>query len=710
MYPVSEDYLDTIESGSVKTNWHGSIKATNGVIYSFTEDDIVQGSGKITRQVCAGEDIEIGSTCAARLDISLYLSAERYELYDAQITLYFSLKTGNSTWEEVPIGIFYVTDPPERAMGIITLHAYDAMQKFDQNFGANLIGNPYYMLNYACNACGVDLGVSQSEIANMPNGTVETYTYEEIKINTYRELVGFIASYLGGYAYIGFNGQLYIKQYDMEVVRDISQDWRYEYKPRDYETYYTGLTAYFAPAQEMEYFTTGEPGGLTYELGTNPLIQFNLDETRKAVLNNILTTLAAIKYTPFTAKVPCDPSLMPGDVLNFTGNHAVDGKLSAITKQTITIKGSMTLECAGSDPGLSLNNVQKEIQAAASTNNKDGMYYYDYVNVENIHIDDGESAVVMLFNYVTTKATHVDFHGEIKCEVDTTEIISDDEEYCYENDGELQVTYSLGGSEVTDYYPVDTFTDGVHLLHLLYFFWASANIRGAFTVSIKCVGCSVDIEMGYSRGYIAGCGLAGDTAWDGSIYVYDDYVRRDFSSVHKNFTEDVESSFINPTSATALETVMRRNFFSTILKGFTNTLSQIAKLHRFTVENADEMTYDNAVVSEDEDVWVVNNTSDLGLVTTPDCAVSQIVTITSRHLIEDVTYIVSFDGGTTWWMYANGWVTPDYTLEQYGMVEGTMRSITQAQWAEKLNGTIMVRAVLIGNAELADIQIYTEVM
>lgn len=709
MYPVSEDYLDKIESGSVKSYWRGEIRATNGVVYSFSEDDIVQGSGKITKELCSGDDLDIGTTCAAGLDLSLYLNADRYELYGGQITLYYSLQT-DSGWEEIPIGVFYITEPPERAMGILTIHAYDAMVKFNADFGTTLIGNPYYLLNYACNACGVDLGSSQGDIANMPNGTVDTYTYEEAEINTYKDLIGYVASYLCGYAYIGVDGRLYIAQYGMEAVRTISQDWRYEYKPVDYETYYTALTAYFMVTKENEYFTTGENGGLTYELGANPLIQFEMDETRHSVLNNILTALAAVRYTPFTAKVPCDPSLTVGDVLNFTGNHAVDGKLSAITKQVITIKGSMDLVCTGVDPSMNLlTPYQKEIQAATSNTNKDGMYYYDFVNAQNIHIDDGESAEIMVFNYITTKATHVDYHGELRMYVDTTEIISDDGTMCYENDGVIKVTYTLSGSEITEYYPRDTFFDGMHLLHLVYFFWASGNLHGSLAVSIECIGCSVDIEMGCARGYIAGTGLAGDSAWDGSVHIQDNYLRKQIGSmVHKQMTTAVTLTPQVPIKPMASDSVVKVDF-GRIFKGLVSAVAQIAHLHRFTVAyNANEMIYDNIRI--DGDYWKVDNTANLGFVTTPNCATDKIVQITSKHSGNDVAYIVSFDGGVTWWTYVNEWAEPDYTQDVYGMFEGTMRSITQAQWAEKLNGWIMVRAILIENASLTDIQIYTEVI
>ena len=57
MYPVSEDYLEAIEKSTTTTYWYGQIKAKNGVLYSFTEDDIDSGSGRITREISSGEDL-----------------------------------------------------------------------------------------------------------------------------------------------------------------------------------------------------------------------------------------------------------------------------------------------------------------------------------------------------------------------------------------------------------------------------------------------------------------------------------------------------------------------------------------------------------------------------------------------------------------------------------------------------------------------------
>lgn len=709
MYPVSEAYLEKIAGRSVTTNWYGSIKTTIGTVYTFDPSIIVEGSGKITRQICSSEDIEIGSTCAAELDISLYLpNVSRYELYKGTVTLFFQLKLNDQTWETVPVGIFSIAEPPERTMNVITIHAYDAMLNFNKDFGVTLIGNPYYLLNYACNACGVELGTTQEAIANYVNGTVETYTYEDLSIYTFRDLVGFVASYLCCYAYIGVDGKLYLDPYTMNPVRDIDESWRFEYKPKDYEAFYSAIRAFFAVTEESETITIGS-GGLTYELGTNPLIQFNADDVRKSVLTNIITQLSSISYTPFTAKVPCDPSLMIGDVLNFVGNHAVDGKMAAITKQVITINGSMELVCAGSDPNLNvLTASEKQIASITRNSNKDGMYYYDYANAEDITIGDGESAQIILFNYITTKETHIDFHAEVKCMVDTTEGYDEATDTYTEEDGVIYVTYKSGGAIVTEYYPVDTFFDGLHLLHLVYTWWASGNINSEFEVTIRCVGCTVTIVQGAARGYIAGIGLVGDGAWDGSVRVNQNFSKIDFSLIRKPFYENISTATATPTEPDVAQNVLRRNFFSTIIKSFTENVG-LRDLHQFDVlYNAGDMTYNNVVVQGN--TWVVEDTGELGIITTPNCAVSRIVQITSKHSGYDVAYIVSFDGGSTWWTYANGWVEPDYTQDVYGMFEATMRSITQDQWAEKLNGTIMVQAILIENASLTDIEIFTAIV
>lgn len=52
MYPVSDAFMQAIESNTRKYSWSGTITAKNKKTYDFTNEDIVKGSGYITRQCC----------------------------------------------------------------------------------------------------------------------------------------------------------------------------------------------------------------------------------------------------------------------------------------------------------------------------------------------------------------------------------------------------------------------------------------------------------------------------------------------------------------------------------------------------------------------------------------------------------------------------------------------------------------------------------
>ena len=43
MYPVSDDFLRTVQENTMKYYWTGKITIKNGVIYEFGAEDIVKG-------------------------------------------------------------------------------------------------------------------------------------------------------------------------------------------------------------------------------------------------------------------------------------------------------------------------------------------------------------------------------------------------------------------------------------------------------------------------------------------------------------------------------------------------------------------------------------------------------------------------------------------------------------------------------------------
>ena len=74
------------------------------------------------------------------------------------------------------------------------------MLRFEKSFnGFETIGNAYGFLELCCKACNVELAQTRAEIEAMPNGTEILSIYPENDIETYRDVLYFVAQVLGGF-------------------------------------------------------------------------------------------------------------------------------------------------------------------------------------------------------------------------------------------------------------------------------------------------------------------------------------------------------------------------------------------------------------------------------------------------------------------------------------------------------------------------------
>lgn len=707
MFTVSDAYKSAIKRPAIRTRVNGSIAGLR-----FTDDNILEGSFSIANQNSGNDNVQIGTVYIGELSITLRgLAIGRYQLNGAEIIPVFELLLEDGvTWEVVPLGRYYVGEANHTAAGV-SIKAYDAMSKLDKRCsGASISGTPYQLAKLACESCRLSLATSQADFSTFANGMETLSLWQEgTDIETWRDFISWVAQSCACYATANRNGQIVFRPYTQTIVDTVDPEGRFKGASySDYETRYTGLYCTNIKDNTVDYYSLAQDNGLTYSLGSNPFLQYGTPESKEVLRRAILNRLTLIQYVPFTVTLPGNPAYDLGDVLSFPDGLGDGSKLFCVNKITWNYHRGIKLEGVGENPALASarSRSDKNIAGLASKINDDAIYYKNVVNADEITIPDGGNARVIVFDYVTSKKTHVDFHAEIKGYVETTEEYDSSMDAYTENDGVICVSYFSGGSEITEYYPADTFFDGTHLLHLLYTWWASANVLGTFEVFIRCEGCSLIIEAGDARAYISGVGIVGEGAWDGAVHVSDNFAPIDFRISRKGFTTEIEDKFVTPHAPSPTQNVIRRNFFTTVFKSFTHSIVGSA-LHRFSVYNASEMTYNNAIISGDH--WSVNDRTQLGMVVTPNCIVDRILQVTSRNSGNDVTYLVSFDEGDTWWTYVDRWAEPDYTQDVYGMFEGTMRSITPSQWAEKLNGTIMVQAILIENATLTDIQIYMEV-
>lgn len=94
---------------------------------------MVKGSGYITSQCCGSTEIELGTVYAAEMGISLFSEIDRYMLEDAMVTLSYHLQVKGGSYEEIPMGIFEVSEAKRKAKWL-EIKAYDYMLRFEKNF------------------------------------------------------------------------------------------------------------------------------------------------------------------------------------------------------------------------------------------------------------------------------------------------------------------------------------------------------------------------------------------------------------------------------------------------------------------------------------------------------------------------------------------------------------------------------------------------
>jgi len=350
MYSASADFQTKIKSNTRKISWSGSIQA-NGSTYTFDDENIVDGS--ITRSI-SSQNLNIGTAYAASASIELILpGVSRYELYDGILELNCSV---DGAADVIPMGNFTISEATQ-ASDHITLKGYDNMILFDnEQFAPSAhmtVQSPYAWLTEMCTDCGVTLGNTSAQIGAMANGRRNTGFADVVSdVNTWRDVLGYLTAYLGGYAYIGRDGKLYIGQYKGVSDDTIPSSFRYTSDLSDFRTTYDGLSAIYKDGAVQEYVANTNVGGLVLDLGSNPFLQFTDNSNRLSALQEIIDMWNGIYYVPYSADLPLVPTYDPGDVLTFTDNQAGAYDIGSITEITYNISGVMSVKCSGDNPRL----------------------------------------------------------------------------------------------------------------------------------------------------------------------------------------------------------------------------------------------------------------------------------------------------------------------------------------------------------------------
>ena len=580
VYPVSEAFLQAVQENARRYYWTGKITTKAGAVYPFGYEDIVKGSGYITAQCCGSSEIELGTVYAAEMGITLFSQIDRYTLEDAEVELSYHLRLADGSFEEVPMGIFEVSEA-NRTAHCLELKAYDHMLRFEKSFnGFETVGTAYGFLELCCKACDVELAHTQAEIEAMPNGAEVLSVYTENDIETYRDVLYFVAQVLGGFFCINREGKLELRKYGTEPVMEVAQKHRFTSSFSDFITRYTAVSSTNLRTQTAEYYALETDDGLTMNLGVNPLLQFGLEETREQLCRNILADLSAVNYVPFDSDTIGNPALDLGDVLTFSGGQADGSQKTCITSFQCRIGGKHSLKCVGKNPRLAqaksknvknISGLLNQIEAG-----KIGIHTFTNATAYTV----AETAVrVISIEFATKEENHAQFFGQVLVDAAALQVertasakgsivipasgsggdagagegtgdgetaggtgegtgtgtgdsgdasgtegttVEVELPVTWTEDGKAvcHVTFELNDEEILIHHPAETWHSGKHILSLYYpIEKVVPNITNTFNVYLRMEGGTGTVEVGGCIASISGQAMAAAAAWDGKITV-----------------------------------------------------------------------------------------------------------------------------------------------------------------------------------------------
>lgn len=555
MYPVSEAFMEAVKQNTRTYYWSGRIITKAGAEYVFDADDIVKGSGYVTAQCCGNTEIELGTVYAAEMGLTLYSQTDRYSLEDAGIELYYHLRLADGTYEEVPMGLFEISEANRKGR-CLEIKAYDYMIRFERSFnGFSAIGTAYDFVTLCCKACGVEVLHTKEEMEAMPNGTELLSIYPENDIETYRDVLFYTAQVLGGFFVINRMGKLEFRKYGNSPVIEIPASRRFTSSFSDFRTRYTAVSSTNLRTQMAEYYALDVDDGLTMNLAVNPLLQFGLVETREQICRNILNDLSLIAYVPFETDTIGNPALDLGDVVSFTGRPDDGIWQGCITLFNCKIGGKQHLKCVGKNPRLSLAKSKNDKNISGLLNQVEAgkLGIHTFTNASAYSIG-GTNVRVISIEFASKEENHVQFFGQvivdvaaesikrtasakgtiqipvvsgqsgIISDVDTATDISLDVELpvSWEEDGTAvtYVTFELNDMEILLHHPAETWHSGRHILSLYYPIEELVpNFTNTFNVYLRMEGGTGEVTAGSCIASISGQAMAAAPAWDGKINI-----------------------------------------------------------------------------------------------------------------------------------------------------------------------------------------------
>lgn len=549
MYQVSNAYLTEMMSHSTRRRLTGTIGDV-----SFDENDIIKGTFEISNRCAEESDMKIGGVYIGTLEMTLVPSfltkIPRDQLQGKDVTVSIGLKVGGE-WIDVPCGIFTLQAPKISKNGI-AVEGYDYMKKLDKKVGmSETAGRMYDFLQMIERECDVVLGMTQAEVESLPNGMMNISPYSENDIETYRDMLYWLAQTCGRFATINRSGELVLRKFGIPndvILDEMHRDTDVVFS--GYTTHWTGISIVDMETEMTNYYGIEPDDGLTMNLGQNPFLQYGLPEVKDQMRMAVLEEIADIEYTPFSVASARDPIFDLGDEINFEGG--ISGDSTGCVMSFVYNLTGYEFEGYGDDPALTdgRSKVDKNIAGLLAKTDSNSITYYSYRNIERMVIPENTEVTIGSLKFAAKKETEAVIQMEFKLESESTaedtrtivyhdEEIPDDPET--EEDEEQTITEEIGYFDknetpiiahvryyyddiLVDYEPIETWTEeGFHMLHGFYHLKnIDIETQHTWRVTLELQNGTAAIGINEAGILLNGQGLVGDERWDGVLDVADE--------------------------------------------------------------------------------------------------------------------------------------------------------------------------------------------
>lgn len=215
---VTDAFKATIRSPS--RTFRGRLKINDKWIYANFKKLSYETSSS------SEEYLQLGSAVSAKIELSIKRIDELFE--NTEIPIEIGLKLPSGKYEYIPVG-FFTAEHPTNDQATTTFTAYDRMMKTTGLYVSDLTypASAVSVLDEISAGCGVPVDVSNVDSSIMVPTKPVGYTY--------REMIGYIASLVGGFACVDRTGTIVIKWYsDVDYKLDVTRIMSFEKDESNY--------------------------------------------------------------------------------------------------------------------------------------------------------------------------------------------------------------------------------------------------------------------------------------------------------------------------------------------------------------------------------------------------------------------------------------------------------------------------------------------